>query len=650
MDKRIKKIILWLFVLAFVISSQAASQFVAYKLNYQPLLDWVVYVGQEYKIYFPLAYFKWYYAYYADAPKLFSSSANIFIVVFMVLLIALLIVKSKLVNKVSNNFGSARWATKEELSKTGLLNGKGVFLGILPSGEYLRDDDSTHTLVCAPTRSGKGVGIIIPTLLYWPHSVLITDIKGENWAFTSAYRKHELKNAVIKFEPTAYDSAKFNPFEEIRIGTPKEISDTQNICQILVDPTGKGMEGSDAHWKQNAASLLQGIVIHLKYTLPDVSIKDVLKFMTEDNDGLQAYLGKILADDEAGAIVHDETGEILKYACQAPEKIYFHPYVQQIFSKMFNTPEKEFGSIASTLDTALAVYRDPVLANNVSRCDFRIKDLMNFARPVSLYLVVPPSDIDRMNPVFRVIVELVYRRNVEKMEFDIGKKDIKNNKFRLLMLMDEFPGLGKLDAFERALAYIAGYKIKAMLICQGINQLNRIYTQYNSLIDNCHVRVFHTPNDELTPKYISGLIGQETVRTKNVSYGGAVFNLGPNNVSYNETGRSLMTPDEITTMPKTDEIVFVAGNHPIMAKKITWYDNADFKDRPTPAPEKSDIIWKGAENWRQAALLNLSNIGINIEYERAAKIEKEEQEIGFDVFGDTNEDNEQDTGVNDLEY
>lgn len=639
MDKRIKQIILLLFLAAFILSASAASQFVAYKLNYQPLLDWAIWSGPDYKIYFPLAYFNWYYTYYADAPKLFSTSANIFIFVFMLLLLVLLIIKSKLFNKVSDNYGSARWAEKEEITKTGLLGGKGVFLGLLPTGEYLRDDDSTHTFVCAPTRSGKGVGIIIPTLLYWPHSVLVTDIKGENWAFTAAYRKTKLNNAVIKFEPTAYDSAKFNPFEEIRIGTPKEISDTQNICQIFIDPTGKGMEGGEAHWKQNAATLLQGIVIHLMYSKDHMSIKDVLTFMTEDKDGLQAYMGKILADAQSGAIVHDSTGEILKFACQSPEKIYFHPYVQQVFNKMFFTPEKEFGSISSTLDTALAVYRDPVLANNVSTCDFRIKDLMNYTKPVSLYLVVPPSDIDRMNPVFRVIVELVYRRNVEKMEFDIGKKDIKNNKFRLLMLMDEFPGLGRLDAFERALAYIAGYKIKAMLICQGINQLNRIYTQYNSLIDNCHVRVFHTPNDELTPKYISGLIGQKTVRTKNISYGGALINLGANNVSYNETGRSLMTPDEITTMPKTDEIVFTAGNHPIMAKKITWYDNPDFQTRPTPAPAQSDVLRDSFNDWRSAALavLSVQEADLTREFKEHETVEAESD---INLFSDEKDDDE----------
>lgn len=222
---------------------------------------------------------------------------------------------------------------------------------------------------------------------------------------------------MLKFEPTALSgSAKFNPFDEIRMGTPDEVKDCQNICRILADPTGKGYEGNNAHWTNNASDLLFAIVLHLKWTLKDepVNITTVLEFLASGTGGLQKLIKEIKEGVLSGSVKHDESGEILQYSNNAAEKVYFHPRVFQIFSKMASTPDKEFGSIQSTLETALSVYRDPVVAENMSRSDFKIHDLMNHDKPVSLYLIVPPSDIDRMMPAFRTIVELLYRRNVEK--------------------------------------------------------------------------------------------------------------------------------------------------------------------------------------------------------------------------------------------
>ena len=150
---------------------------------------------------------------------------------------------------------------------------------MMPDGTYLRDDTKTHVLVCAPTRSGKGVGIIIPTLLTWTESVVVTDIKGENWALTSGWRQKHLHNKVLKFEPTSDFSSKYNPFDEVRIRTKFEVRDIQNIVKIFVDPTGKGADGNNAHWINNAGALLTAVILHLKYIKEDANMYDVLQFL-----------------------------------------------------------------------------------------------------------------------------------------------------------------------------------------------------------------------------------------------------------------------------------------------------------------------------------------------------------------------------------
>lgn len=645
-DKTLKKIMAACFVVIITGSAAAMTQFVAAKLNYQEALYWSLFDAGDYKIYCPFAFFAWDQSFGHEAKRLFVTAYGYFGLLSMALTLVLIFVRVSLSSKTTDNHGSARFASDEEISKTDLFDGKGVFLGITDNGKYIRDNAYTHLFLCAPSRSGKGVGLIIPTLLYWAHSVVVTDVKGENWAFTAGWRQ-KMGHKVLKFDPTNVNyqdadghfnysggggSCRFNPFDEIRVGTPKEVGDTQNICRILVDPTGKGYEGNNAHWTNNAADLLIGIVLHLKYTRPEVNITTVIDFLAEDTDGLQAHLMKILAAVQDQTLFHDETGCILQAATLRNEKVYFHPYVHQIFTKMASTPDKEFGSIQSTLETALQIYRDPVIANNLSTSDFTISDLMNYERPVSLYLIVPPSDIDRMMPAFRLIVELLYRRNVEKMEFDVGSKKTKENKHRLLMLLDEFPALGKMETFETAMGVIAGYGIKAFIICQSVQQINKIYGKDNGIISNCEVRVFFSPNDDVTPKFLSGLMGKKTVQSHSTSTNSALITMGPKSYNYQEMSRELMTADEISSMDRSKEIILKTALRPILGKKITWYNNPHFMDRPCDPPAVSDRIEHKKIDWRQAALDRLGAEEKEPEKEEQPELEAfTEEELPDDI-------------------
>ena len=168
--------------------------------------------------------------------------------------------------------GTAHWATEEEIRKTGLLpsngeHGRGVYVGAWEDRDsvlrYLRHNRPEHIAAIAPTRSGKGVGLVIPTLLSWPHSAVIHDMKGELWALTAGWRQKEAKNKVLKFDPAAESgSCRFNPLQEIRLGSSSEVADVQNLVTIMVDPDGRGLND---HWTKTAHAFLTGVTLHLLY-------------------------------------------------------------------------------------------------------------------------------------------------------------------------------------------------------------------------------------------------------------------------------------------------------------------------------------------------------------------------------------------------
>lgn len=492
--------------------------------------------------------------------------------------------------------GSAHWATPDEVKNTGLLGtGQGVYVGAYqrPNSqrvEYLRHDGPEHIMAFAPTRSGKGVGLVLPTLLSWPHSALVYDIKGENYALTAGWRRSEANNHTLKFEPTATDgsSVRFNPLQEIRLRTDKEVSDVQNIVTMIVDPDGKGLND---HWAKTGHALLVGAVLHVLYAEPDKTLTGVANFLSEPSRTLMDTLNYMLQTE------HDPDGKR-----GWPENI--HPVVAASARDMLNKSENEMSGVLSTAMSFLTLYRDPVVSKNTAFSEFKVRDLMNADRPVSLYLVVPPSDKDRLKPLIRLIVNQVVRTLTEKMEFKDGRS-VAGYKHRLLLLIDEFPSLGKLDIFEEALAFIAGYGMKAYLIIQDISQLWTAYGKDESIFSNCHVRVAYAPNKIETAELLSKMTGTTTIVKESASYSGDRLQpmLGNVSTSVQEVSRALLTPDEVMRLPAAkkdakgnvteagDMLVFVAGHSPIYGKQILYFLDPTFSARAKmQPPSQSDRL------------------------------------------------------------
>ena len=235
-----------------------------------------------------------------------------------------------------------------------------------------------------------------------------------------------------------------------------------------------------------------------------------------------------------------------------------HPVVAQAARELLNKSENERSGVLSTAMSFLGLYRDPTVAEVTSACDWRIADLIGSERPVSLYLVVPPSDISRTKPLIRLILNQVGRRLTEDLQ---GKDD----RHRLLLMLDEFPALGRLDFFESALAFMAGYGLKSFLIAQSLNQIEKAYGPNNSILDNTHVRVSFATNDERTAKRVSDMLGSATEMRAMRNYAG--HRLAPwlshVMVSRQETARPLLTAGEVMQLPPKDELVLISGFSPI---------------------------------------------------------------------------------------
>ncbi|HHZ19837.1 MAG TPA: IncP-type conjugal transfer protein TraG [Firmicutes bacterium] len=565
-----------------ILGMWVSTQWVAALLGYPPQLGqpWTVWGNTP--IYPPL-FIIWWLKYGVYAQKQFdlaSTATYIGVLLGVVAAVAMALHRARQ-KKNPTYHGSARWAELRDIKESGLLNNKGVVLGLTQDGQYLRHDGPEHVLVMAPTRSGKGVGIIIPTLLTWPHSVLVTDIKGENWGITAGFRQKCLGNRVLKFDPTCSDgsSVRFNPLDEIRLRTVNEVRDVQNIADMLVDPQGTGQLD---HWSKTGHALLVGVALHLKYEKPNATLTDIASLLSDPSRSFEETLVEMMS------AIHDTTGLFKEIYGVDSET---HPVVAQAARELLNKSENERSGVLSTAMSFLGLYRDPVVSYNTAVSEFSINDLMNNDDPVSLYLVVPPSDINRVRPLIRMILNQVVRRLTEKMTFKDGKP-VKSYKQRLLLLLDEFPALGRLDAFEAALAYIAGYGLKSLLIIQSLNQLKKTYTQNNSIVDNCHVRIVYTPNDAETPEFISKMLGTKTevIETRNYQGDRLMPWLPKVSTNIQHVARPLLTAGEVLQLPEDEEIIFVAGHPPIRAKKLRYYQDRNFTKRLIDAPETSDRI------------------------------------------------------------
>jgi type IV secretion system protein VirD4 len=556
-----------LVVFAIVIAGVwAATQWAAAMLAYQPQLGLPWFSVFDRPVYRPWAIFYWWYSYDAYAPHVFDKAGSLAAASGFVGCAAAVfgsLWRARQQRHVTT-YGSARWAEDREMERAGLLGDTGAFLGSY-HGRYLRHDGPEHVMAFAPTRSGKGVGLVVPTLLSWTGSAVIHDIKGENWQLTAGWRSRF--SHTLLFNPTDGRSARYNPLLEVRRGE-NEVRDVQNIADILVDPEG-ALERRN-HWEKTSHSLLVGAILHILYAEEEKTLARVATFLSDPQRPFVATLKRMMTTNHLGT----------------PDAPQVHAVVASAAREVLNKSENERSGVLSTAMSFLGLYRDPTVAEVTSRCDWRIADLVDAPQPVSLYLVIPPSDISRTKPLVRLILNQIGRRLTEKLD----GAGAAGRRHKLLMMLDEFPALGRLDFFETSLAFMAGYGVRAFLIAQSLNQIEKAYGEHNSILDNCHVRVAFATNDERTARRISDALGTATEQRSMRNYAG--HRLAPwlahVMVSRQETARPLLTPGEVMQLPRSDELVLISGLAPIRAQKLRYYEDRNFIARIAPPPALAD--------------------------------------------------------------
>jgi type IV secretion system protein VirD4 len=598
---------------------QAATQFFAHAFQYHRALG-----GHIGHLYAPWSILRWaaqWHTQYADDLMRAGSMGMLVSTVGLLSVAVTKVIASNTARANEYLHGSARWADKKDIQTAGLLprpqnlveviTGKnapvctGVYVGGWQDKKgnlyYLRHSGPEHVLTYAPTRSGKGVGLVIPTLLSWADSCVVTDLKGELWELTAGWRRQHARNKVLRFEPASLNGGScWNPLDEIRVGTEYEVGDVQNLATVIVDPDGKGL---DTHWQKTSFALLVGVILHVLY-----------KARNESTPATLPEVDRILSDAEHGVV---ELWKEMATYCHYDGKN--HRAVGSAARDQMDRPEEEAGSVLSTAKSYLALYRDPVVERNVSKSEFHIKDLMNHDDPVSLYIVTQPNDKARLRPLVRVMITMIIRRLTDKMMFKKGRP-VAHYKYRLLMMLDEFPSLGKLEILQEALAFLAGYGIKCYLVCQDLNQLKSRETGYGhdeTITSNCHVQNAYPPNRIETAEHLSRCTGQTTVIRERITTSGrrSAALLGQVSRTIEEVQRPLLTPDECMRMPGPrkddkggikeagDMVIYVAGYPAIYGKQPLYFKDPVFQARAEiPAPKYSDRLHEVQEEWGQITI------------------------------------------------
>lgn len=611
-------------VLTFVL----VTQYTAWQFRFHPALGTPAMVLDRTRLYWPWSILIWIFRYFRpdSSPEVLSviKTAQMMLAAgamgAIIFPVAYVFRRTRKLQDERNDLhGSAHWADAEEIEAAGILptpaNIGGVMLGAVDvpvkhpgfnpfrsntKTVYLRHSGPEHILVFAPTRSGKGVGIVIPTLLSWSESVLVHDIKGENWALTSGFRERVLKQRCLRFSPSEIESARFNPLSEIRLDD-NLVKDVQNVSTMIVDPDGKGLQD---HWAKTGFDLMTGVIIF-------VLVSDELDGSQRNLSTVQAILSdggpvrelaeRLAANKDTDADEKAKIAEgfraVMEYIrdtgyekigaghCTDVELVAWKT-ASQAAQSFLNKASNEASGVLSTALSFLSLYRDPIVAANTSVSDFTIESLMQ--RRTSLYLVVPPSDKDRLKPLLRLVINQVVRRLTEKMEFDDTGASKSRFPHKMLLLIDEFPALGKLEIFEEALAFVAGYGLKALLITQDLSQLTKAYSKDESIMSNCHIRIAFAPNKIETAELLSKMSGASTVAHTQRNYSGSRLSVVLNHVSTNEqlSQRSLLTPDETMRIPPADELVFVAGHAPVYCQKIIYYRDPTMVQRQSMGAAK----------------------------------------------------------------
>jgi type IV secretion system protein VirD4 len=472
-------------------------------------------------------------------------------------------------------FGKEAWANFEDVEAAELFASGGAILGKF-DGELLAYEGVGHQVLIGASRSGKGRGHVVPTILSWAGSALILDVKGE---LDSGDRRHGFPGTsgfraelgpVLRFAPTSAQSHSFNPLFEVRRGAD-EIRDVQNLVEALVHPHGE-TRGAELFWNNKGKDIITGVVVHVLYS-------ERLERKT------LAVVREKLRDLDRTAEEMRLTQHRLSPTTNQPE---VHPEVLHAAESYLSCEERLRSGVKATAESFFGIFADPIVAEKTSTSDFRVGDLMCGDKPVTLYLQPPPSDAPRLMAMMRLFINITARALMEEQTHDGQGRE---KKHRLLMLLDEFPQLGRLDFFEKMMGAMAGYGVKVYLVCQSLNHIIKAYGRDNVILDNAHIVTAFSAADPETAKRTSEMAGEvwEVRPHESEQRPRALFGPHKGSITYREERRPLMLPADIRALPRDEQLIFVAGAKPIRAKKLRFDQEITFAKRLRPPAPRAAV-------------------------------------------------------------
>ena len=563
----------------------------------------------------------------------------------LVLAVLLFVVTSIILSAHQKNqhiHGTARWATRKDLESYGMLQRYGVVCGELASagvGYHVDKEKAslvldlkktfllkkpliaplvchsgrTNTWMIAPTRSGKGVSTVIPTCLnygvpYWTKdkktgkkiikgrgSMVIFDPKGENWDATAGWRSRF--STCVPFRPLDENgnTAHYNPVHEIPDSPSEAFSWADMIGGIFFGADkakSGGGDGASEYFNNTARDIFAGVVMHVRFSkkIPweKKNLSTVLDCFSqpkteeekegdgEDGGGCGAAL--LAAMREEGVHVRDD-GSVADT---------IHELIVKAANRSETQNPKERSSTFSTVFSKINLFQDPLLAQSTAYSDFSVDDFINGENGISLYLIVPYNHIQRIAPIFRMIITFMIKK------FSSGTTNANSVKLKIpcLFLLDEFPVLGYFPDIALNAGILAGYGVTFFIVSQSLNQIVDVYGENHPFLDHCKTIILYAPGNLKDAKQFAETIGNRSVLLDNISSSGNKWEAGFNNISRSsqETQTSLINPDELMKLEFNRAIIFNQGMSPYKGKKVVYYEDPRFKGKSwRPTPEMEDI-------------------------------------------------------------
>lgn len=445
--------------------------------------------------------------------------------------------------------GAARFARESEIRRNGFREDEGIVLG-KKAGGFLIFGGTEHCIVEAPTRSGKGVGIVIPNLLSWSGSTVVLDVKRENYDATAGFRaKHG--QAVYLFNPTDPEgrTARYNPLAYIDRNDPDQvIIELQKIATMLFVPPERG----EPFWTDSARTAFVGVGAYLARADAPFTIGAIYRLMTTGDT--RGFFRKVL----------DDQGEMLSAGCR------------NALADFTSGADNTFAGIVQTVTSKLSLWLNPRVDAATEDSDFDLRELRT--RPMSVYLGVSPDELDRVAPLYNLLFQQLIDLNVRALPDE-------RTPIKVLVLLDEFARLGRAQVIASAFSYVAGYGIRLLPVIQSRSQLRSVYGEHiaDEIVANCGVEVAFTPKELRVANELSeriGYVGQEAV-TRSLTIHGILANRSK---SMSDHRRALLLPQELMQFPADELLLMRGGMPPIRGDKIRYFADNHFTRRLSPAP------------------------------------------------------------------